>query len=288
MKSVLLMGLPGTGKSTYLAALWHCLTSGEVECRFAYNRFVGSIERLEELVEKWRRCTPLGRTSTDEEGDFAIEATWQGQEVSLRFPDLSGERMNELVEDRTFSPAFVEELETSTALVMFVNANRELDEMGIEELNEAIPREVTTEETPPTAPAPPPKPWANKNASLNARSLELAYRVREHMGAKLSRLAIVVSAWDQVEGSVAPQEWLAREMPLLSQYLSNSALNGGPLEVAYFGVSSLGGDISDSDTRARLQSVSPGKWVMCTGSENGPIERTSDISRPFGWALARR
>ena len=49
----MMMGLPGSGKSTFLAALWHQLESTEIPTAFIAERLQPDREYLNKIREKW-------------------------------------------------------------------------------------------------------------------------------------------------------------------------------------------------------------------------------------------
>jgi stage III sporulation protein SpoIIIAA len=49
----LIIGLPETGKTTFLAALWHVVTSEEVNESLRLERLHGDSKYLNEISAKW-------------------------------------------------------------------------------------------------------------------------------------------------------------------------------------------------------------------------------------------
>ncbi|MBK7759366.1 MAG: hypothetical protein IPI35_23825 [Deltaproteobacteria bacterium] len=60
------------------------------------------------------------------------------------------------------------------------------------------------------------------------------------------RVAVVVIAWDAVDGYRTPNEWLAQNAPILEDYLWS---NFAPEDVMRFGLSSTGVDLRVSGKR---------------------------------------
>ena len=61
--NLLFVGLPQSGKTTYLAALWHVLEDQSSTTRL--KRKQNSVDRtyLNQIAEAWRACTPVPRTA---------------------------------------------------------------------------------------------------------------------------------------------------------------------------------------------------------------------------------
>src|SRR5271165_6669586 len=67
-----IIGLPGTGKTTFLAALWHLIDAGEVSTRLVLDKLIGDHSYLNSIVEAWRRCEEVPRTSMAAEASVAV------------------------------------------------------------------------------------------------------------------------------------------------------------------------------------------------------------------------
>src|SRR5258708_2938371 len=58
----LMAGLPETGKTTFLAALWHVAKSHEVSGSMRLERREGDQEYLNNIANAWSKCAELVRT----------------------------------------------------------------------------------------------------------------------------------------------------------------------------------------------------------------------------------
>ena len=58
----LLIGLPETGKTTFLAALWQVVESDEVPGALRLEKLHGDREHLNKIRADWLCCSPMGRT----------------------------------------------------------------------------------------------------------------------------------------------------------------------------------------------------------------------------------
>jgi hypothetical protein len=93
-------------------------------------------------------------------------------------------------------------------------------------------------------------------------------------------VAVIVSAWDLTDETSA-EEWLAKRLPLLAQYLQNG---DGILDVRTYGVSAQGGQLSKkgdppSPDRERLLSLLPSKRIKIVGTD----VMEHDLTGPLLW-----
>ena len=58
-----MLGLPGSGKTTFLAALWHQFESAEIETAFIAERLQPDREYLKSIREAWLACEEISHTS---------------------------------------------------------------------------------------------------------------------------------------------------------------------------------------------------------------------------------
>src|SRR5580704_5554303 len=89
----LMVGLPGTGKTTFLAALWHVAKSHEVPGSLRLEKREGDQEYLNNIANAWSKCAELVRTPSDGVMDVSImlRDPEDNRLVRLSIPDMSGE-----------------------------------------------------------------------------------------------------------------------------------------------------------------------------------------------------
>ena len=99
---IVVLGLPGSGKTTFLAALWHLLTSDEVETRLSLVSLqAGESAHLNEIAALWRRARVQERTLHAGDRTVTVRASdwwrltrlttvWSSVMLSTRAPTSSG------------------------------------------------------------------------------------------------------------------------------------------------------------------------------------------------------
>lgn len=278
-----IIGLPESGKTTFLAALWHIIDAGEVSTKLELDKLVGDHEYLNDIVDIWRKCLKVPRTSGQKETNVSIHmhrpAT--NQRIVLGFPDLSGEAFDLQFASRHCSSEYVKNYENEGGILLFINANRAQDGMDIIDLAPILEGEEEAEETEAV------KKWSPKFVSQQARLVDLLqFLQRPPFERRRRRLVVAISAWDVVElPSLQPEIWLERECPFLYQYL---AANSDSFEFRVFGVSAQGGDLPKTDCdgtqnqkniRKELLCKPPSERVECIGPDTNP----HDLTAPICW-----
>lgn len=272
-----IIGMQGAGKTTYLAALWHLVNSNETPTGLVLDRLVGDANYLNEMVESWQKCEKVRRTSAAEDHPIVIYLKQRatGLSVALNFTDLSGEKFEHQFSGRYCSPEYVEEVNGSGGLLLFVNADRAHKAMTIKDAQGLLDGEDTKSEI----------EWLPQFVSEQAQLVDLLQCFQKApFVQKKRRLALIVSAWDVVSNRATANDWLVQEMPFLAQYLST---NQNLLETKMWGISAQGGvlmtdaqgETLDTEVRTELLRQTPSNRIRCVSSEG----TSSDITLPLCW-----
>jgi hypothetical protein len=247
---ILLVGLPSTGKTSYLAALWYMVNQSNVDCRLSLEKLDGEIKYLNQIRDAWLEYKPVPRNRLDSEtvASMALKDRETGREVGLSFPDLSGESFRLQWTERQFTSRYDERLRQASGAILFVHPERIQKPNRIDTVNDladivggAVSEEEVSGETSQLAT----KPWDIEKTPTQVQLVELLQFVssREYFRSPF-RVAILVSAWDILVGlPETPAKWVSDQLPLLRQFLDCSE---GIFDVAFYGVSAQGGRYASS------------------------------------------
>jgi len=263
-RSVMMVGLPESGKSTFLGALYYLLRNARDE-RLALREEPSERQYLQELEDKWLRYKPFERSQHP--GAKLIELALGGSELgefSLAIPDISGETYSHLWEDGVWSESVGDLARDNEGLIVFLHPETlkkpELIDVKKEKKGEGdwIP-------------------WSPELSPTQAVLCDLLETIEEKRQASLPRIAVVISAWDAVvELGLEPERWLELEVPLLWQMLHAQA---DARQFKCFGISAQGGDVADEKTRLKLaQDKDPLERII-----NGP--GAHGLLDPLLWLL---
>jgi hypothetical protein len=118
------LGLPRTGKSTFLGAFW-ALVQSPVETSVRETRFGGDRSYVQRLAEQVARGEELDRTALDADEGLSVALRFGELGVAeLVVPDLSGEALRVLVERRIWYPRLLDACSEATAILVFVHPDR--------------------------------------------------------------------------------------------------------------------------------------------------------------------
>jgi hypothetical protein len=275
-----MIGLPATGKTSFLAALWYLVQHGEVEHRLTLERMDGDSKHLNQISNLWAGCEVVPRTSTSGERtvSMVLNDTSTKKTITLTFPDLSGESFMSQWVDRHFTTSYNEFLKESFGGVLFISPLnyqkparipsasllKEIGETG--KPNDERDGEGSI-------------PWDPTQAPTQVQLVELLQFIagREYFKPPF-RLALVISAWDQLKGEkVSPQKWLSDEMPFLSQFLES---NRRLFDFNVYGVSAQGGDYNkDVD---ELTGMSASERILIEGDG---VKNSHDLTELLTWLM---
>ncbi|NUT33312.1 MAG: hypothetical protein HOV79_09575 [Hamadaea sp.] len=271
---IALLGLPQTGKTTYLAAFYNALCDPDVAAPIKIVTLPEQATYLMTILRNWQEARPTGRTATGEQGRVEMRLSHEGDQFTLAMPDMSGELFENVLRERVVPAAVYTTLVEHDAYLVFVHPDELRDRILLTDVAaaKASVAAVTGQRSGP--PATVGEEFATKALPLQASMVDLLQAMAELRQGAPCRLAVLISAWDRVGGADGPPDrWLAARMPLLSQYLANAA----HLDCAVFGVSAQGGVYDDSGAMA---DVRPSERAYAVSAGAGRI----DITAPVCWA----
>ena len=277
----LMVGLPGTGKTTFLAALWHIVESGEIPGALRLERLHGNLQYLNEIRNSWLGCRPLARTVPGAERVVSMRLYEpQGRDITeVVIPDLSGESFNSQWKDRKWTKEYDSLVKAANGALIFVHPEKlkeptridmadplvaELDENGGEspsEIDDFIP-------------------WNPEFSPTQVKMVDLLQFLALYLNASSPlRIALIISAWDLVlNDEKAPSDWLSYHLPLLEQYLG---ANHDKFTTKVFGVSAQGGEL-EMDSAQLCSRMHASERVIV---EIDGCPKSHDLTAPIKWVM---
>lgn len=293
--SVIALGLPNSGKSTFIAALGYVLQHQEIPTILSVDRLADDLSYINPLVSDWLRCITFERTKTLlNDVTFHLRDS-SGPIGSLSFPDISGETFELHWELREWDQDFARLARSASGILLFIHPNIEKPFSVVDQARIAKAAIVDEEPEPQSEensggtstalsvlPIRPQEPvWKPREASSQSKLVDLLQMIslNSKMGKPL-RLGLVISAWDVVikrDSAIAPSKWIEETAPLLHQFVS---MNPERFEVRAFGISAQGGDNQEDGEVLRTLN-DPSKRIIVVGQDC----REHDITAPLAWIL---
>lgn len=246
------LGLPRTGKSTFLGAFW-ALVQSPAETSVRETNFSGDRSYVQKLAEQVARGEELDRTALGADEELSVELGFDDAGVAeLLIPDTSGEALRVLAERRFWYPRLLDACKDATAILVFINPERLRIPQRI-----VVTAGVEQTATPAAFARPadaiefhPPdgvRFEAQEHACTAAELIDVFENLAELWNDRRPiRVGVVVSAWDRVGGDPkpSPYQWMAARLPGI---LATLECNPDVAEFEVFGVSAQGGSLDDRE-----------------------------------------
>ncbi|MFN3249390.1 TRAFAC clade GTPase domain-containing protein [Roseibium album] len=279
---VSIIGLPESGKTTLLAAIWHMVREPGSITALKFNGLSqGNYEHLNALAKRWRAGKKQQRTQTD--GLKVVSMNLRnstGDSLEVSFPDMPGEDFSRMWEKRELDQSMCGML-SADAIVLLINGDTiKFPAWIVEQMEVAKGAGIPPEQAEVVE-------WSAELAPTQVKVVELLQFL---MSGTLSigprRLALLISAWDQVEGDgLDPAEVLEVKLPLLNQYLRSAR---DPWTWRIWGLSAQGGEYEDQDKGEQLEVTAalrdldrPSDRIKVIDGKNV----SSDITQPLNWLM---
>jgi Double-GTPase 1 len=279
-RSIILIGGPDTGKTNYVGRLWYALDAknGRVVSNEQPDDIGYVLDTAAHLFEG--RFAPRSEL-TDDRRDFVISVkeVETGLRAEITIPDISGELWRNAVLTSEVPKSWMDELQRADGALLFlrvlsdqnerpldwVNSHRLMAKIGQDDDRNKLPTQVLLCEL--------------------IRFLELSLANRPDGGRP--RLAIVVAAWDLVDGKTflnGPEAFIAKEYPMVAGRLEDTER----LEVKIFALSVVGGDLqADKEYREAFleRPFAENGWVSAWDATQQGWQKDPDVTLPIAWAI---
>jgi len=279
-KKLVLVGLPESGKTSFLAALYYYVTSdiadkSMCECELSENAMY-----LQGISSKWINCQPIGRTvlldnTQNRDVTIHLQDLNSHKKTTLHIPDLAGESFLNQFRERYWEQSYFNEFEVSAGMLLFIHPGKLRPHVLIDDMHGAIQilSEGDDEEV---------VPFKKDEVPTQVVLVDILNYHGKFTANNPLPISVVISAWDEVlnkKEAISPRKWIEVELPLLYQYLNN---NGDKFSWKVFGISAQGGAITDETKVTELHQLDePGERIIV---QEGDI-RNNNICAPIEWLL---
>lgn len=263
-KRYYIIGLPDSGKSTFLAALGFYLINGGNKDSIYRLGDNDDLDYISDLSSTWAKCEELERTNINASFDISLRLVDDtGNIIEIIMPDRSGESFRNIIKNRQIEEDMFEDISSSDKILLFINPSKISNDSFICEIapqyrNQDV-KKIEIEN--------------NNTIHEQAEYVELLQYIGK-MNKEITNYKIIISAWDQYEGYKNPEELLKNRLPLIWQYINT---NKDLFNCEYWGISAQGGDLTDRCKKEELASHNNACDRIIVVDEKGDI--SNDISK---------
>lgn len=278
--NIVMLGLQATGKTTYAVGVYAGMTNG-MYSGLRLVEVTDSVATLNAGLERLSRRLPVTRTDAEEAETIGLQVQTADDEThDLRVPDRSGEALRGTLHGRSWDSALLDELREAEGLLLFLRPRRIKPGEPVVEVAALAPPSADG------AQASNESPWAPSMMPTDASMVDALQEFCDASGCESIPVAIVISAWDEVEG-LTPARWLETRVPLLAQYLQ---ANSDRFTPAVFGVSVQGDTFNEPEndeqvnpSEGLIAEDEPDPWerASCVDAEGQPVE----LVAPLVWII---
>ena len=282
---MILIGGPDTGKTNFIGRLWVAVRTDD--SAITASGTPDEIEYVESAVAHLHQGSFAPRTDRNLEADqgsltiiLHLDDSHTEELTELVIPDMSGEVWKRAAETNELIPERMAQLEGAVGALVFLrvlsplNVNP-LDWVTAADLLEHQGEDVQAHEMP-------------TQVMLCAFLRFLEFTLRDPSTDRKPRIAVVVTAWDLLDGDRAaagPGAYLQTEYPLFAGRLADL----DRFEVTTFAMSILGGDLqADEEFRNRLLESGIETAGFVRFDHDGTVKEVGDITLPVAWAIGTR
>ena len=255
IKKYYIMGLPSSGKTTFLAALGFVLNMSN---EYAITlKSCNDLEYVNNIAKQWSGCNQVEHTHIETREEIRMTVSEAGgDEYELQLPDQAGELFKKKYRSKSSMAELYSALRENAKILFFINPTLVRPEPMIEDVSEKYRECVSAE-----------KGGKVDDIRLGGNVLDPSVFAlgdqAEHVellqsilasGLRSIDITILISAWDITarDGKIKkPEDALYYYLPLLWQVIES---HKDVLHVGYWGISAQGGNWKNPEERKELLS----------------------------------
>ncbi len=238
-KSVLIIGKPHSGKTTFIAQLY-----ARLDVNNAALKLYKSVENLSPIIEALSSLSKgeeVKPTPTDKTTGITLPIQFGEDMVDLFCPDYGGEQINNIIENREVDEKWKESIAQSENWMLFIRLTNL--STGFDLSNKTIKPDLVKSE-PSTLDE---YVISDQSAFIELLQIMLYAKGQDaHYKNSKTKLTIVLTCWDEEKNGKTPRAKLEENLPLLLSFIESNWTND---KINIVGLSALGLDLKQPENK---------------------------------------
>jgi hypothetical protein len=232
--SIIIVGQPGTSKTTYLSQF--VLQVGSRMKTIKFKNKPDDLSILKDAIAQLRNGEEVQATPSDNNDIIELSLSIDGNEIDLICPDYAGEQISHLLESREIDAKWIDLVAQSDGWIFFVRPTQlsvsyDISTKNIQEA-EALKQPNNTEF----------KVSDQSNLIEFLQILRHYKKLTVQQETKMPKLLVTFTCWDELDGKNSPLEYVQKQLPLFYEYIAN---NWHKDSFSFAGLSAQGGKMAN-------------------------------------------
>lgn len=270
--NVLIIGLPDSGKTTFLAQLYVRIKKRKGKLRLSKNADDLNIKAIESAVTALANGNTTKTTSADDNLEVVLPVTLGDSEFKLVCPDYGGEQIRNIGDLLEVNQEMQDRVKSSDQWLFFIRPGEIFPEYDLSDTNYPDLQVSRDEEL------------AIPEFSHQSRFLEILQAlihfketgIRNQI--RTPRLFIVLTCWDELATEKTPEQIILEKLPLLYDMICT---NWGNHEFSFLGLSAQEFSLDTKDAKDKYLDELPenhGYLVLPDGTRDKDLTKLIEVA----------
>ena len=266
-KSILIIGKPGSTKTTFLAQFVTIARKSKSSVKFW--KTPENIQPIENAIKKLRAGEETGSTPAEDNLIITLPVTIKGNNIEMVCPDYGGEQINEILNLREINLHWSGLITNSNSWILFIRPKKLEDTFDLSNKSHSDNTENEEEEK-----VVPEFKVSDQSSIIELIQIMLSIKkVSYQKTINSPKLTIALTCWDEVKEQITPGDLLKKDLPLLNQFLEK---NWAEDALKIMGVSAQGFKLNTQENKDKYLDDGPDKFAYVV--KGNSIEQVNDLT----------
>jgi GTPase SAR1 family protein len=212
-KSILILGKPHSGKTTFVIQFYNRLVKNKSE--IVLYKSVENISLITDDRERLSRGEETQPTQTEKYEELILPIEYRGQKADIKYPDFAGEQITKIVEQREVNKNWNKALSESDAWILFIRLS------SLTAIND-LSNQTVDKETLANSASKSLEDFEIADQSFFIELLQILLQIKGynyHLKTNSIKLTVVLTCWDELHTKDSPRLRFTKELPLLLNFI---------------------------------------------------------------------